>query len=153
MSEVKTDFAAFEDFLKRERVPGPAVSADFSENMLSNALSVMRSVELYWADHTELSREDYPDEFTDEQWEQIRKEKVAHAGFVNKAWSRLLAGDYEVISLMDEIERADPQNPEKWSEQDRLALIDDPMDTVDRHGWKSDEFIAKVIPHLQRHNY
>jgi hypothetical protein len=148
MGEITTDFGAFEEYLINSVTPEPAVRADFSTSKLENALSFMRSVELYWADHIDWPREEYPDEFTDEEWEVIRKEKVAHAGFVNKAWAALLAGDYQIITLMDQMEQEDPQNPEKWTARDRLELQIEPLDMVDRHGWKSDQFIRKIIPIL-----
>lgn len=57
MSEYQTDFDAFNQSLKNT-VPDPAVVADFTGSKLTNALSFMRGVELYWAHHLELPAED-----------------------------------------------------------------------------------------------
>lgn len=145
MSEVRTDLTAFEAFMEQNIVPDEAIAVDFSASRLTNALSFMRGVELYWADHIEWPREDYPDEFTDEEWGKICKENVVHAGHINKTWAKLLAGDFQIITTLDELEQADKTNHGMRPEKSRLKLVEDPLEVGGR---KSDKFTERIVPLL-----
>ncbi len=150
MSEHPTDFDAFNQSMKNT-VLDPGVAIDFTGIRLTNALSFLRGVELYWAYHLDLPTEDYPDQLTAEQQEQIRKDRVVHAGYLNKAWTKVLAGDFRVINHMDRLEQADPQNLDTGPEKDHRQQEENPLEVLEVdeiYLWKHNKFMEHIIPAL-----
>lgn len=143
-----TQFGPYERFLEEDLQPDPAsIPAEVRPVQVKNALSFMRSVELSWADHIDIPRQDYPDEFTDEQWEQMRKDNVVTAGQINAAWALLLEGNVALITALDCLEADEAFDRNKWTPwDDETQLEDGNLGNWEYHAEKCDRFRDKVAP-------
>jgi hypothetical protein len=153
MSEQATHFGDFESFIDEHLKPeytGP----DPTPAQVEAAFSFMKSVELYWADHIDTPGDDYPDEFTDEEWEGIRKGKVERASHINVAWGLVLEGNAELVRAVSELENSSELQRERWTPWDTNIQLDDgTLRNWEYHGHKSDLFAKKIIPLLPSEYY
>jgi hypothetical protein len=153
MSHEITDFNAFDEYLRQNIcLGGFQTPAEVTTDQLDSALTFMRGVELYWADYIDTPREDYPDEFTEEEWERIRKEEKVHgANKINEAWSLLASGNVKLILALDKLEKLeefDQHNWEPWDSQ--IELDNGSLGNFEYYGRKSDTFFQAIAPSLPK---